>query len=404
MVTKLKFETGKKEKIIAVLMYFSAYVYCSAFFETGVVSQILFGIFIGAFLVLGEVLFWEKRRSAESIIFFAAVIIIGVAGCFEIGQVWETPAKIFFLHLFAVYWVLLRSECLAEGKTSHLFLWDGINGFIVMPFKNFFLGIRTVATIFKGGKKRNIKILLSVLASIIGLALFIFAMILLKESDSNFAAMMGFLDINWDFQYIIRAVISLFIASYLYGLLGGCYRAKEEEIKKPGVKINETISRLNKIPGAVWLVFIGLFSVFYIIFFILQGSYMLNAFAMLLPEKFTFSQYARKGFGEMCVVMIINLILMWLASRTSEKKGRLYKIFGTVLIGESLIFALIAFLKILMYIRAYGFTPLRLQSVWLVLVLSYACVCILITIFSGKKTARIWFTGSASALAVLTLI
>ena len=50
------------------------------------------------------------------------------------------------------------------------------------------------------------------------------------------------------------------------------------------------------------------------------------------------------------------------------------------------------------------FFLLRLRAAWLIVVLSFACVCVLISMFSGKKTAKVWFMGSAVTLSVLTLI
>ena len=131
---------------------------------------------------------------------------------------------------------------------------------------------------------------------------------------------------------------------------------------------------------------------------------MFNAFIMKLPQEFTYSEYARQGFGDMCGVMVINFILLWLATRTSATKLTAVKVACAVLDLESMAFALIAFLKIFMYIDAYGFTPLRFQSIWAAAVLFFACICAMISMLSGKKTARIWFFVSASSLAGLCMV
>jgi hypothetical protein len=136
----------------------------------------------------------------------------------------------------------------------------------------------------------------------------------------------------------------------------------------------------------------------------MQGSYLWGAFAMKLPEGFTYSEYARKGFGEMCGVMVVNFILLWLSTRTAETYKTPVKIACTVLNAESMIFALIAFLKIFMYIYQYGFTPLRLESIWAATVLFLACVAAGVNMLTEKKTARIWFYVSALSLAGLCLV
>ena len=106
---------------------------------------------------------------------------------------------------------------------------------------------------------------------------------------------------------------------------------------------------------------------------------------------------------ELLGIMIVNFLLLWLATRTS-KKSPLIKAGGTILLLETLLFAVIDFLKIYMYLRVYGFTPLRLQGIWLTTVLTFATVCMLTSLLSGKKTARIWFIGSAVTLVALAFV
>lgn len=396
--------TCLKERILAVLVIplaFCYYNYMKSMTDDSVVYLIIFVIGMIAYV---EAMFWERKRTWESFVFLGLMIVCTISIDFTIGEVWDLDSKLLFLHLFTVYWILLRSGCLTEGKTSHMFMWDGLSAFTVVPFGNFPLIFRTVTSIFAGFKSKDKKKAWITFFSVAaGLILFFISMAFLKESDSNFAKMLSIFEIDVDFDFFFDANIVLFLATYSYGLIGGCFR-KQDAIVERGNVINGLVNRLNKVPSAIWVVFISLFSVFYITYFVLQGSYMFDAFAMILPEKFTFSEYARKGFGEMCAVMVINFALLWLTLRTAEKKTGPVKVFGGILMGESLIFALIAFLKLFMYIQAYGFTPLRLQSTWLVVVLSFACICILISMYTGKKTARIWFVAGAVSLGALTLV
>ena len=106
----------------------------------------------------------------------------------------------------------------------------------------------------------------------------------------------------------------------------------------------------------------------------------------------------------MCGVMVVNFILFWLSTRTVPTLDKPVKIASFVLNVESMFFALIAFLKIAMYINAYGFTPLRFESIWAATVLMFACVCVMINMLTGRKMARIWFMGSAATLTVLCII
>lgn len=400
-----EFNTTLKEKIMSVLIFAMAYIYFSALCGTQTEERILLGIFTVCFTAFGEIMFSGIKRSAESYIFLVLMLTDAFSFCFDIGNVWDGGAKVFFLHLFAVYWVLVRSGRLAENKTSHMFAWDGLDGFVLMPFGNFPLAARTIAGIFSGKKDKVKKSIVPVLlATAAGIFLLVCALACLKDSDDNFAAFMGVFDIELNTDLVWKISMSIPIGLYLYGLFGGCLRTEDEDIKERADGVMRFISRLKTVPGIVWIVFAALFTAFYIVFFLLQGSYLFDAVRMILPAGYTFSENAHRGFENMCAVMVINFALTWLLERTSENQGRALKAAGIVLMADSFVFALIAFLKLAIYIDAYGFTPLRLQSAWLVLVLFFACVCILVNMLTEKKTAGIWFIGSAVSLGILVLV
>ena len=70
---------------------------------------------------------------------------------------------------------------------------------------------------------------------------------------------------------------------------------------------------------------------------------------------------------------------------------------------EGALTRVIAASKLGLYIDCSGFTPLRLQSFWLVTVLAAGCVCSLVTLFSGKKSFRAWMFFGAATLCLLCL-
>ncbi|MCR4617072.1 MAG: DUF4173 domain-containing protein [Lachnospiraceae bacterium] len=409
METK-SFNTTIAEKIISVLIMPACFLYASMMFEDDRTWHIMFGIFTLIVIVMTEAMFWTRKRTFESWAMLVMTIAGGVCVCFEIGAVWDDFTTAFFTHLFAVYYILVRSDRLAEGETSHMMVWDGITGFCVMPFKNWPLDVRTIVSIFRTKKDSKTKktVPIVILASVIGIILFFIAIGYLRNADDRYDDLMGvildYLKIDWDIDLIPKLFIMAFVGTWLYGLLGGCFRETKEQVSHRGDNIKWFIGKLKKVPGLVWVIFIGLFSAFYAIFFFMQGSYLFGAFRMALPEEFTYSEYARKGFGEMCGVMVVNFILLWLSTRTSETKPVAVKVACTFLNIESMLFALIAFLKIFMYIQAYGFTPLRFQSIWAAAVLFFACICVSVSMFSGKKTAKIWFYVSAASLAGLCFV
>ena len=144
-----------------------------------------------------------------------------------------------------------------------------------------------------------------------------------------------------------------------------------------------------------------------LVFFAVQSRYLFGAFTRTLPEGFIVSRYAREGFFELCKVMAVNFALLWLVTRMSRvpvRENRPARILCLILLAESMLFAVVAFSKLALYIDCFGFTPLRLQSSWLVIVLFVGCLAAGRTLLTGKKSFRPWLIFSCVTLSLLCLI
>ena len=105
--------------------------------------------------------------------------------------------------------------------------------------------------------------------------------------------------------------------------------------------------------------------------------------------------------------MGLNFALLWLVTRMSRRPAREDRaslILCLILLAESMLFAVVAFSKLALYIDCFGFTPLRLQSTWLVCVLFAGCLAFGWNMLSGRKTLRIWLVFSAVSLSLLCLV
>ena len=415
---KNPYDTTLMEKVIAWLAWPVAFCYVQFLWlaldnELPLKAKIFLLIFVGGFLAAGEVLHRKEKISLESVLWAVSEIALFIAFSFELGRVWKGFHLILFLHLFAPYWLLTRGRRLSEdARTSHMFFWDGLTAFFILPFKNFHLLFCALASTFTGKpgtekKGRGLRVFLTIASVAAGIILLIIALSLLSSADNTFADSLErfweALGIRLDVEFFVKLFLSGFVAIYVYGMAAGSFRETKERFGARSGGVLKLLERIKKVPAVVWFVFILLFSVFYVLFFVLQYPYFINAFRLELPEGFNYSQYAVQGLMELLGIMIVNFLLLWLATRTS-KKSPLIKAGGTILLLETLLFAVIDFLKIYMYLRVYGFTPLRLQGIWLTTVLTFATVCMLISLLSGKKTARIWFIGSAVTLVALAFV
>lgn len=379
-------------------------------------------VFTLGFVALAELLHWRTPRPRESWIWLGCLgaILLSLMLWPDLDKldshVWDPYLRSLFLHLAAVWWLLSRSGRLCEGKSGHLLPLDGIHGFLLFPFKHFYLRIRTVFFALRQPfrNRRRVKgatLFWSCLALLAAAVLFVVAAGLLMDADKGFDSLMGrigdWFRFDWNAEWIGKLLLSLPVGQYLFGLLAGTGREEPETLRERGKALCGWVESLRKVPNLVWTLLTGAFCLLYLLFFAIQSRYLFGAFTRTLPEGFIVSQYAREGFFELCKVMAVNFALLWLVSRMSRtpvRENRPTLILCLILLAESLLFAVVAFSKLALYIDCFGFTPLRLQSSWLVCVLFVGCLAFGWNLLTGKKSMRAWMVFSAVTLSALCLV
>ena len=403
---------SRTELIGAALSYIAAYFYVIQLDY----SDTYWPVLLPAAFLIGLTMVLNKGRKAapDSWIWFGCLCASVVCYTFNLGRVWERYHLALFMHGFAVWWILSRNGLLLEPDRFDLFPSNILTGFILLPFQNLLLRIRTIAGsirqfILKRGRIRINGWLVP--AVILCILLFWNAIRLLGKADtlfgeklSEFAQVFCF-DLGDDFfDFLIHLFFSIPVGCFLFGMISGAHRLESEQLEKRTRSVDGFLERIRKIPKGFWVGAIVLFSVLYLAFFILQGSYLFGAFTGKLPEGFIVSEYARQGFFELCKIMAVNALLLWLTTHLSicsVETDRRLRIFCLILLLESILFAVIAFSKLALYISIYGFTPLRLQSSWLVCVLCAGCILWIVHLFTQKRVFRIWMVFSAVTLTLL---
>ncbi len=411
----------------ALLMFAAAYLYVDGFLGAPDVLQGIsrWGVEKAAFTLLfvgiTELLCFGKERSFESNVWLGCMVcaMLGSARFLK-NSVWDESQCSLFLHIFGVYWAMCRGRVLLEGESGHLLPLDGLNGFVVLPFKNLFARIRVIAGSIRERKKNRPetdgeKVVWTVIGCLISLGILVTAINLLSDSDSVFSDLMkkvrDFFTIDFSYRFqenFIKFVFSLPIGCYLFSLLYACGFEKPEWVENYRRGVQENIlDKLRKLPCSFWIGIMGLFSAVYAVYFVIQGRYLFGAFTRTLPEGFIVSQYARQGFFELCKVTGLNFALLWMVTRISKEDVREHKALSVsclVFLCECAVFCIIALSKLGLYISCFGFTPLRLQSSWLVCVLLAACGLWMVSIISGKKTFKAWMYFGGISLALLCLL
>ena len=342
-------------------------------------------------------------------------MVSSVCACvFAPCDVWGDFLTFVFAHIFAVWWTLSRAGVLLDGESGHFLPFDALNGFVLLPFGNFFLRIRTwwffVSRPRREWKKLNTTALLgSILAVLLAVVLLVSALNLLSSADDGFGALVetvtDFFGNNVNFVHFwINFLLSLPVGAFIFGLISGGTRLSAKRLTERRGQVESALGALRIVPAAVWNVCLAAFIAVYAVFFVLQGGYMFGAFTRTLPVDFTVAEYARQGFFELCRVMALNFVLLWLVTRMSKPPVSERKVslaLCVTLLAESILFAVIALSKLALYIDCFGFTPLRLQSTWLALVLLAGCAAALYSLITGRRSCRAWMIFGAVTLSAL---
>ena len=350
------------------------------------------------------------RRRREAWVWLGCLWTCLLGGVFGGNRVWGEQVWL-LIHAFGAYWLLAGSgRLLEDGGSSIRLPADLVHGLVVVPFGQFLMrvrALRAMAAEWKAGRRLNpFAILAAFGAAIVALGLFCLAAILLSDADPNFERMTGGLWVALDRLglegLLVRLPLSLPVGAYLYALVFGLRRETEADVAARRSSIDAAVAALRRVPGAVWPALLALFVALYAAFFAVQGSYLFDGLRGLLPEPFTAAEYARRGFFELCGVMAVNFTLLGAAAASAEGGLRARpaaRWMSAALLAESALLAVTASAKLMLYIRRFGFTPLRLQSAWLVLTLLAGCVAALRHLLTGRDSTKLWLIFAGVTLA-----
>nr|MCR4689105.1 DUF4173 domain-containing protein [Saccharofermentans sp.] len=118
------------------------------------------------------------------------------------------------------------------------------------------------------------------------------------------------------------------------------------------------------------------------------------------------SHYAREGFFELVGIMVVNMfvylaILLFGKTGSNGQFARPAKILVSLLMAESIIFAIVAISKLGLYYSIYGYTPKRVLAIWGSIALGFASLMTILTVNRGKPHVRAGiFFAAASYVAV----
>jgi len=167
-------------------------------------------------------------------------------------------------------------------------------------------------------------------------------------------------------EYIFRLA---YILIFAYALAGTFLHAAQ--------KSDEPVEEKNRVSPFLGFtestIVLGSVVILFIAFVIVQFQYFFGGQANIHIEGYTFSEYARRGFGELVTVAFFSLLLLLglgaITRRETEIRRRTFSILGITLVGLLIVMLIAAFQRLVLYEAAYGFSRLRTYThvfmIWL---------------------------------------
>lgn len=151
---------------------------------------------------------------------------------------------------------------------------------------------------------------------------------------------------------VVIALVFIYIFGYIWSFkyTGECQTAEENKVK-------------GKWEPVTILTIISVIDIIYLMFSIVQFSYLYGGGQNILPNGFTYAEYARRGFFELVLVTIINFSILLCCikfmNRDNKKINLILNIFLTLLVFFTGNMLFSAHFKMSLYERTYGYTYLR---------------------------------------------
>lgn len=236
------------------------------------------------------------------------------------------------------------------------------------PFSDLFLFLRSgrkdAADEAENGKGRYI-----LLGLAISLPLAFYVLLLLASADVVFREIMfGF---HIELPENVAGIFFCFTFALLASYCVIAYMEKRE--------ISSSVPKKHTLEPLTAITFTSVLSVIYIFFSGVQIVYLFLG-SMALPEGYTYAEYARQGFFQLLFVCLLNLTLV-LICMSYFREHKALKLMLTVISLCTYVMIASSMLRMLMYIRYYYLTFLRIFVLWSLLVIFLLITGVLISIF-----------------------
>lgn len=237
-----------------------------------------------------------------------------------------------------------------------------------MPFLD---GFRFLAGRKKGNNKKVQAVFLGLL---IGIPMVLFATLLLSTADAIFAQILESVMGALDFSFLPENLIPIILMDVFGYVSVYCFLCSLTRKRILGER-RETVRR----EPLIAITFSGALSIVYLLFCGVQvAGFFLQE--RILPEGYTYAEYAREGFFQLLFISVLNLFLVLFCRKYFRDSKILKGILTLVCICTYIMIASSA-ARMLLYISEYYLTFLRILVLWALLVLAILITGVLVSIY-----------------------
>lgn len=364
---------------------------------------VVFSLFVSAFIV-----FRIKKVKILPVCVLTAVSAVVISAALLLG---ESPflLKLAYTYSLACYCYFIYAALgnrIETGFSDFIYI-DFIKILFILPFCSLsaiFSALSNEST--KKGSRFMLKLLIGIAIAIFPTAI---VLGLLSYDDGFMRILKDIFSIDGEQlgHIILSLIFALPLAMYGFGLyassLNGVLKDKmTAENCQKGLQKTKLLPQLTAVVAVIPILFL------YVIFFISQWKYYISGFTGILPENFSYAEYARQGFFQLCTVSVINLLFItaiaFFIKQRNQKKPVVLKLITLIFCVCTLILISTAVAKLIMYIEYYGLTQKRIYAMWLMLVIGITFIIIALGQFLSKiKIVALSMTVSIVMFAGLCL-
>lgn len=337
----------------------------------------------------------KEQRPSKS-----AYLLLLPIGLIALGFLWNDTGTVYFINTLLLLALLplqlSRMSSISEGPVfSVQSFYQAVISALAVPLTYLDVPFKAFSNNLGKGKKdpKSAMILLGLLIAFPIAGIFIALFISADEAFGYFIRrLFDTLSIdNFIFDFIFGTIAALFLSSVLITM-----RARNHSREKKFQRGHG----LNGVLASTVLTVLTL----------VQGSFVAVQFNYLfagatLPGGYSYAQYARSGFFELCTALCISvaIIILCMIFVNKDENGRLPKVVSCLLTAFILCNYVIiasAVFRMLKYIAAYDLSVKRLMVTWLIIVFAVCMIGAVIKIWNPVFPVLRW---AAVTVIVLTI-